>query len=245
MSTLAEFIIVAGAENRPPMLDEPQYESWKSCMKLYIQGKDHGRIILKSVENGPIVWPTIALENGIATNIVLQGLPADVYALVNHYKVGKDIWDRVKMLMQGTSLSKQKRECKLYDKFDKFSYIKGETLHQYYLRFAQLINDMNIIQMTMQPDQVNTKFLNRSECTHPKRRRDATWFKENVLLVQAQAEGKELDEEKLAFLTDPRVADDKAVLLANLSSCDSYVLSKVPYSDTSQNDTMNQSVHEF
>ncbi|GKD80596.1 hypothetical protein Tco_1347435, partial [Tanacetum coccineum] len=45
------------------------------------------------------------------------------------------------------------------------------------------------------------------QCTQPKRRRDATWFKEKVLLVQAQAEGKELDEEQLAFLADPEVAD--------------------------------------
>ncbi|GKE32811.1 hypothetical protein Tco_1452133, partial [Tanacetum coccineum] len=67
-----------------------------------------------------------------ATNIVLQGLPPDVYALVNNHKVSKDKWDRVKLLMQGTSLSKQERECKLYDEFDKFSYVKGETLHQYY-----------------------------------------------------------------------------------------------------------------
>ncbi|GKC61368.1 hypothetical protein Tco_1088966 [Tanacetum coccineum] len=182
MSTLAKFMIVAAADNRPPMLDKPQYLSWKIRMELYIQGKDNGRIILNSVENGPFVWPTVALENDTvrpktyeelsdkgklqtdcdlkATNIVLQGLPPDVYALVNHHKVAKDIWDRVKLLMQGTSLSKQERECKLYDEFDKFSYVKGETLHQYYLRFAQLINDMNIIQMTMQPVQVNTKFLN-------------------------------------------------------------------------------------
>ncbi|GKC83928.1 hypothetical protein Tco_1139645 [Tanacetum coccineum] len=62
--------------------------------------------------------------------------------------------------MQGTSLSRQERECKLYDEFDKFSHVKGETLYQYYLRVALLINDMNIIQMTMQPVQVNTKFLN-------------------------------------------------------------------------------------
>ncbi|GJV00002.1 hypothetical protein Tco_1329272 [Tanacetum coccineum] len=62
--------------------------------------------------------------------------------------------------MQGTSLSKQERECKLYDEFDKFAYIKGETPHQYYLRFAQLINDMNIYKMTLQQVQVNTKFLN-------------------------------------------------------------------------------------
>ncbi|GKA10548.1 hypothetical protein Tco_0689981 [Tanacetum coccineum] len=89
-----------------------------------------------------------------ATNIVLQGLPPDIYSLVNHHKVTKEIWDKVKLLMQGTSLSKQEQECKLYDEFDKFSHVKGETLYEYYLRFAQLINDINIIQMTMQPVQL-------------------------------------------------------------------------------------------
>ncbi|GJX60883.1 hypothetical protein Tco_0292273 [Tanacetum coccineum] len=135
------------------MLDKPQYESWKIRMKLYMQGKDHGRMILNSVENGPMVWPNVTLEDGTtvrpktyeelsdqerlhnhcdlkATNIVLQGLPLDVFALVNHHKVAKEIWDRVKLLMQGTSL------------------------------FAQLINYMNTINMTMQTIQVNTKFLN-------------------------------------------------------------------------------------
>ncbi|GJU45204.1 hypothetical protein Tco_1202470 [Tanacetum coccineum] len=47
------------------------------------------------------------------------------------------------------------------------------------------------------------------ECTQPKRRRDATWFKEKVLLVQAQSEGKELDEKQFAFLADPGVADNQ------------------------------------
>ncbi|GJY61069.1 hypothetical protein Tco_0461726 [Tanacetum coccineum] len=48
-----------------------------------------------------------------ATKIVLQGLPPDLYSFVNHHKVAKEIRDRVKLLMQGTSLSKQERECKL------------------------------------------------------------------------------------------------------------------------------------
>nr|GEU30167.1 hypothetical protein [Tanacetum cinerariifolium] len=39
------------------------------------------------------------------TNIVLQGLPPDLYSLVNHHKVAKDIRDRVKFLMKGSELS--------------------------------------------------------------------------------------------------------------------------------------------
>ncbi|GKC97470.1 hypothetical protein Tco_1167745 [Tanacetum coccineum] len=62
--------------------------------------------------------------------------------------------------MQGTSLTKYERECKLYDAFDKFTRIKGETLHNYYLRFTQLINDMNTYNMKIDQFQVNIKFLN-------------------------------------------------------------------------------------
>ncbi|GKF32361.1 hypothetical protein Tco_0102159, partial [Tanacetum coccineum] len=35
-----------------------------------------------------------------ATNILLQGLPPDVYTFVNHHTVAKEIWDRVKLLIE-------------------------------------------------------------------------------------------------------------------------------------------------
>ncbi|GKA23112.1 hypothetical protein Tco_0709074 [Tanacetum coccineum] len=180
-NTLAEYMILSSADNRPPMLDKDLYDSWKSRMELYMQNRDRGRMILESVEHGPLIWPTIE-ENEVtrtkkydelsatekiqagcnfkATNIILQGLPSDIYSLVNHHRVSKDLWERIQLLMQGTSLTKQERECKLYDVFDKFAHIKGESLHQYYLRFTQLINDMNIYKMKLEQYQVNTKFLN-------------------------------------------------------------------------------------
>ncbi|GJY55484.1 hypothetical protein Tco_0454599 [Tanacetum coccineum] len=142
---------------------------------------EHERMILESVKHGPLIWPTIE-ENGVtrtkkyvelsdtekiqadydlkANNIILQGLPSDVYSLVNHHRVTKDLWERVQLLIQGTSLIKQERECIMYDAFDKFAHIKGESLHQYYLRFTQLINDMNIYKMKLEQFQVNTNFLN-------------------------------------------------------------------------------------
>ncbi|GKB96325.1 hypothetical protein Tco_0982462 [Tanacetum coccineum] len=180
-NTLAEYMILSGADNRPPMLDKPLYDSWKSIMELYMQNREHGRMILESVEHGPLDWPSIEVDGVTrlkkyaelsaseklqadcdlkATNIILQGLPTDVYALVNHHRIAKDLWEQVQLLMQGTSLTKQERECRLYDTFDKFSYIKGESLHEYYLRFTQIINDMNIYKMSLQQFQVNTKFLN-------------------------------------------------------------------------------------
>nr|GEX74475.1 hypothetical protein [Tanacetum cinerariifolium] len=94
------------------------------------------------------------------SNIILQGLPPEFYALVSTHKVAKELWERIQMLMQGTSLTKQERECKLYDEFNKFAYRKGETLCDFYLRFSLLLNDMNMCNMKLEQFQVNTKFLN-------------------------------------------------------------------------------------
>ncbi|GJX19523.1 putative ribonuclease H-like domain-containing protein [Tanacetum coccineum] len=149
MATLADKAILLGADNRPPMLEKDMYDSWKSRMELYMMNRQHGRMILESIKNGPLIWPSIE-ENRVtrpkkyyelsatetiqadcdikATNIIPQGLPPEVFALVSNHKVAKELWERIQLLMQGTSLTKQERECKLYDEFDKFAYKKGETL---------------------------------------------------------------------------------------------------------------------
>nr|GFC11562.1 hypothetical protein [Tanacetum cinerariifolium] len=114
------------------------------------------------------------------------------------------------------------------------------------------------------------------QCLKPKRKRDAMWFRKKVLLVEAQGNGKVLNEEELKCLVDTGIAegpvtqtvfthnaayqvDDldaydsdydeiftaKAILMANLSSYGSNVLSEVPISDNTNNDMLNQSVQEM
>ncbi|GJS41636.1 hypothetical protein Tco_0566679 [Tanacetum coccineum] len=48
------------------------------------------------------------------------------------------------------------------------------------------------------------------QCTKLKRKRDDLWFKDKVLLVQAQANGQILHEEELAFLAYPGIAEGQA-----------------------------------
>nr|GEX02693.1 hypothetical protein [Tanacetum cinerariifolium] len=67
-----------------------------------------------------------------ATNILLHGLPKDIYTLMNHYTDAKDIWDNH----------------------------KEDTIHDYYVWFAKLINDMRNIKMNMSRMQLNSKFMN-------------------------------------------------------------------------------------
>nr|GEZ74312.1 hypothetical protein [Tanacetum cinerariifolium] len=150
MTTLADKAILSGAENRLPILEKHMYDSCKNIMELYMMNRQYGQMIFESVQNGPLIWPMIE-ENG---------LPPEVYTLVSNHKVAKELWVRIQLLMQGTSLTKQEIECKLYDEFDKFAYKKGETLRDFYLIFSLLLNDMNIYNVKVGQFQVNTKFLN-------------------------------------------------------------------------------------
>ncbi|GJS61005.1 hypothetical protein Tco_0655789 [Tanacetum coccineum] len=94
------------------------------------EGKDNGDNILKSIDEGPFKMGKFretlaegALHLGPdrdrafvdltpeenerfkadirAMNILLQGLPKDIYTLINHYNDAKDIWDNVKMPRSG------------------------------------------------------------------------------------------------------------------------------------------------
>ncbi|GJV91134.1 hypothetical protein Tco_1538947 [Tanacetum coccineum] len=79
--------------------------------------------------------PMISLgqKNVLAEYMILSGLPTDIYSLVNHHRVAKDLWERVQLLMQWTLWTKQEKS---------------------------LINNMNIYKMKMEQFQVNTKLLN-------------------------------------------------------------------------------------
>nr|GEX28519.1 uncharacterized mitochondrial protein AtMg00810-like [Tanacetum cinerariifolium] len=155
------------------MLDKDLYDSWQSRMELYKENREHGRMILESVKNGPLIWPTIE-ENGVnrtkkyvelstkkiqvdcdvkITNIILQGLPYDVYVLVNHHRVSKDLWEKNQLLMQGTRANTSGTE--------------GRTSGQQ--RVVTCFNCLKEGHMERQ-------------YTEPKRKRDAPW-KKYILVI--------------------------------------------------------------
>nr|GEV43936.1 hypothetical protein [Tanacetum cinerariifolium] len=257
-------------------------------MELYMMNRQHGRMILESFENGPLIWPTIE-ENGMTR-------PRKYYELTpaEAIQVDCDI-KATNIILQ--YFPPEERECKLYDEFDKFAYRKGEILRDFYLRFSLLLNDMNIYNVKLEQFQqgedpisainymmsflpsvvtsryptTNNQLRNSSnprqqatindgrvmlqpvqgrqisfatgttrnyipgasrsnfrkqmtvicynckgeghmskQCTKVKRKQDDSWFKDKVLMIQAQANGQILREEELAFLANPGTAKGQA-----------------------------------
>nr|GEW45927.1 hypothetical protein [Tanacetum cinerariifolium] len=134
MTTLAEHIIVAGAENHPPMLEKSMYDSWASRIRLFIKGNRNGRMMFDSIDNGPLVYPTV--KENRQTRPKKYSELTEAQQLQDNYDV-----QATKIILHGLPHDVVK-------------------LYEYYQRFSQLINDMHTIGMTMQQVQVNTKFLN-------------------------------------------------------------------------------------
>nr|GEW71921.1 hypothetical protein [Tanacetum cinerariifolium] len=66
-----------------------------------------------------------------ATNILLQGLPKDIYTLINQYTDAKDIWDNVKMLLEGRFVTaiKLNRGLKQSNYDQLYAYLKKYEAH--------------------------------------------------------------------------------------------------------------------
>ncbi|GJT33572.1 hypothetical protein Tco_0923991 [Tanacetum coccineum] len=291
MTTLAEHIIDARVENRPPMLEKSMYDSWASRIRLFIKGEKHGRMMLDLIDNDDC--------DVQATNIILHGLLPDVYALVNYQEAAKDIWDRVKMLMKGTKLSYQEREDPI-ECINKGMAFLSAIASRFPSSNNQIRTSSNPInQATIQDGRVTVQQVQRRQhqsYAGTGNRGITTTSKGNVAVgpsrvvkcyncqgerhiarqSEAQEVGQILDEEQLAFLADPGISeapvahqiipqnsafqtddldaydldwDDlssaKAVLMADILSCDLEVLSEVPYFDSYPNDMINQDVQEI
>ncbi|GJX62486.1 hypothetical protein Tco_0295386 [Tanacetum coccineum] len=139
MANLLEDIQCGGSDTRPPMLDRTDFAS--SQQRTFLETLAEGNE--SALHLGPErarVYSDLSPEDKDrynadiqATNILLQLLPKDIYTLINHYTDAKDIWDNVKMLLEGSELTKKDRESQLYDDFEHFRQNKGETIHDYYV----------------------------------------------------------------------------------------------------------------
>nr|GEU36940.1 hypothetical protein [Tanacetum cinerariifolium] len=232
-------------------------------------------MILESVEHCPFIWPTVE-ENGVirtkkyvelsavekiqadcdmkATNIILQGLPADIYSLVNHHKFAKNLWERVQLLMQdsGIAIPVFSPEDDPIACLNKAMTILTAVASS---RFPSTNNQLRTSsntrnQATIQDGRVTVQQVQERQGNYSGTmyKGNATSSKGNTTSGQArvvkcnncQGEGH-INEDLDTYDSDcDDLSTAQAILMANISNYGSDVISEVPNSETYLNDMDNQ-----
>nr|GEW47766.1 hypothetical protein [Tanacetum cinerariifolium] len=144
-----------------------------------------------------------------ATNILLQRLPKDIYTLINHYTDAKDIWDNVKMLIEGfAKLINDMRNIKMtMSKLQLNSKFVNNMLPEWgrYVtavkmileRFSQpTVDPLALLSNVSNPQHYSPSSSASSSIQVPPPLAESN----KMLLMQAQENGVALDAEQLLFL---------------------------------------------
>ncbi|GKC65078.1 hypothetical protein Tco_1097676, partial [Tanacetum coccineum] len=91
---------------------------------------------------------------------LLEGIPNDIYNLMDACKTAQEMWERIKRLLYGFDVTNHVRHSRLMDEFDKFAAKERESLESVYERLTTLVNIMNHNNVYPIPVSINTMFLN-------------------------------------------------------------------------------------
>nr|GFA00463.1 hypothetical protein [Tanacetum cinerariifolium] len=80
-----------------------------------------------------------------AIQTILLGLPEDIYAAVDSCETAQEIWLRVQQMMKGSYIGIQEKKAKLFNEWERFTSIDGESIESYYHYFLKLMNDLKRI----------------------------------------------------------------------------------------------------
>nr|GEY02450.1 retrovirus-related Pol polyprotein from transposon TNT 1-94 [Tanacetum cinerariifolium] len=198
--------------------------------------KQHGRMILESVENGPLIWPSIE-KNGVTRPKKYSELSAmEAIQADCGVKKGDDPINAINHMIsfltaivtwypttnnQLRNSSNPRQQATINNGRETLQPIQGRHTSlvagtsRTYTPGANGNNSRK--QRTVIYYNCKKEGHMSKHYTKLKRKRDDSWFKDKVLLVQAQANSQILHEEELAFLADLRIEEAQPTQTVGIS----------------------------
>nr|GEW22862.1 retrovirus-related Pol polyprotein from transposon TNT 1-94 [Tanacetum cinerariifolium] len=164
-------VITVGSTMRIPLLYRGEYSQWRERFMNYLEEQTDGEAMINSIKNGDHPLPVVAqvslsgtASNAISTpkdpmfwtvkekktrkidrlarSLLIQGLPNDIYSLIDSKETAKDLWDALERQMRGFEYGEQDRKAAILYEYETFKATEGEQLLDTYLRYLQVINDL-------------------------------------------------------------------------------------------------------
>nr|GEX33622.1 hypothetical protein [Tanacetum cinerariifolium] len=112
----------------------------------------------------------------LARSLLIQGLPNDIYSLIDSNKTAKDLWDALARHMLGSEYGEQDKKATILYEYETFKATEGELLLDTYIRYLQVINDLKKCGYSKDNCELNFKFLNNLQ---PEWKQYATMMRQN------------------------------------------------------------------
>nr|GEW76782.1 hypothetical protein [Tanacetum cinerariifolium] len=159
-------VITVGSTMRIPLLYRGEYSQWCERFMNYLEEQTDGKAMINSIQNGDLPLPVIAQVslagtvqnapptlkdlkfwhaeekktrkiNRLARSFLIQGLPNEIYSLIDSNKTAKDLCDALERQMRGSEYGEQDRKAAILYEYETFKAIEREQLLDTYLQWKQ------------------------------------------------------------------------------------------------------------
>ncbi|GJR65694.1 hypothetical protein Tco_0011759 [Tanacetum coccineum] len=129
---------------------------WRERFMNYLEEQTDGEAMINSIKNEK----KIRKIDHLARSLLIQGLPNDIYFLIDSNDTAKDLWDALERQMRGSEYGEQDRKAAILYEYETFKATEGEKLLDTYLHYLQVINDLKKCGYKKDNCELNYKFLN-------------------------------------------------------------------------------------
>nr|GEZ57444.1 hypothetical protein [Tanacetum cinerariifolium] len=169
-------VLTVGSTMRISLLYRGEYSQWVERFMNYLEEQIDGEAMINSIKNEKRVQKI----DRLARSLLIQGLPNDIYSLIDSNKTAKDLWDALARHMLGSEYDEQDRKAAVLYEYETFKATQGELLLDTYIQYLQVINDLKKCGYSKDNCELNFKFLNNLQ---PEWKQYATMMRQNKNLM--------------------------------------------------------------
>nr|GEX94983.1 hypothetical protein [Tanacetum cinerariifolium] len=227
---------------RIPLLYRGEYSQWSERFMNYLKEQTDREAMINSIKNGDQPLPRVTQVSltgtssteqpplkdksmwsdqekkihkidRLARSLLIQGLPNDIYSLVDNNKTAKDLWDALARHMLASEYGEQDRKAVVLYEYETFKATEGELLLDTYIRYLQVINDLKKCGYSKDNCELDFKFLINLQ---PEWKQYATMMRQNKNLLDINIDALyNILKQNQGYVNDVMKSKKKAVMITS------------------------------
>nr|GEU56733.1 hypothetical protein [Tanacetum cinerariifolium] len=155
-------VLTGGSTMRIPLLYRGEYSQWVERFTNYLEEQTDREAMINSIKNDDQPLPRVTQVSiagttsteqpplkdksmwsdqekrvqkiyRLARSLMIQGLPNDIYSLIDSNKTAKDLWEALARHMLGSEYGEQDRKAAVLYEYETFKATEGEFLLDTYI----------------------------------------------------------------------------------------------------------------